>query len=378
MTSSPTTTAPVTSSPITNAPVTSRPTTAAPVTSRPSLEAVITRAPTTLPPSISDAPVLTDETSSPTSLSPTDEVATTTTNPSSDPTSDVLVFIPPLISTSATLSPNGTVGAKTAMPVPEPTVARTLSPTNATTQTNTTSPTLNSTQSGVPVDTPRPSGKSVISPSPTPLPGDRTVSAEFAALMQDFQSNNLARTSVDGYLTIGAGQCLSSDQPGVAPINDYQYNGLQVVGSVTTPLKCAQSCEICLCGLGFRGFYYVGFELTASNKCNCLLNYDTLPGNLTRDDLGMIAGECSLFDSNSIIPSTGSLYTGTGPVIGSVGFGDQYLCYSVSGTLNRVAEGDAVIFCTDLFECTVLIPWLKIVSFIPFSHPRLERMNPRQ
>jgi len=221
------------------------------------------------------------------------------------------------------------VGAKTAIPVPEPTVARTLSPTNATTQTNTTSPTLNSTQSGVPVDTPRPSGKSVISPSPTPLPGDRTVSAEFAALMQDFQSNNLARTSVDGYLTIGAGQCLSSDQPGVAPINDYQYNGLQVVGSVTTPLKCAQSCEICLCGLGFRGFYYVGFELTASNKCNCLLNYDTLPGNLTRDDLGMIAGECSLFDSNSIIPSTGSLYTGTGPVIGSVGFGDQYLCYSI-------------------------------------------------
>lgn len=100
----------------------------------------------------------------------------------------------------------------------------------------------------------------------------------------------------------------------------------------------------------------MGFELTFENRCNCLIDYQTLGGgnNVTRDDLVGIARECSLFDlTSSVIPATGALNTGTGPVIGSVGFGDQYLCYSVSGELNRGAvKGNTRYVLHRLLECT--------------------------
>ena len=141
---------------------------------------------------------------------------------------------------------------------------------------------------------------------------------------------------MDGYDTIGLGQCLSTNATGQGQIEEFGYSGLQVVESVTTPLQCAQSCEICLCGVETRGFFYVGFELTFEDKCNCLLNYETYvnpgSGELTRRNLTDISEQCSLFNKDAIIPATGALYMGEGPVIGSVGYGDKYLCYSVSGT----------------------------------------------
>jgi hypothetical protein len=54
--------------------------------------------------------------------------------------------------------------------------------------------------------------------------------------------------------------------------------------------------------------------------------------------LNQIKDQCT--ESDAVFPANDPLYNGTGAVIGSVGFGNQFLCYSVSDR-DDVEEGQA-------------------------------------